>query len=331
MGRGSPICERVCKKIVDYFKNNVPQCQIAKALQISSSTVHNIIKSFRETGEISVHKGQGRRPLLDARGLWALRRHCITHRHDSVIDITKWAQEYFQKPLSVNTICRAICRCQLKLYHAKKEAICEHCSEVPLCPVDQGSFKMDCSIGKVFYGQTSPNMTFCWKSRTPVLRAKEEGDLPACYQHSVQKPASLMVWGCISAYGMGSLHVLEGTMNAERYIKVLEQHMLPSRRRVFQLDNAKPHTAAITTAWLRSRRVRVLNWPACSPDLSPIENVWRIIKWKIHQRRPRTLQQLETISGKNGTKFQHQTQKLITSMPRRLQTVLKRRGDATPW
>ncbi len=106
-----------------------------------------------------------------------------------------------------------------------------------------------------------------------------------CYQRSVQKPASLMVWGCISAYDMGSLHVLEGTMNAERYIKVLEQHMLPSRRRlfqgrpcVFQQDNTKPHTAAITTAWLRSRRVRVLNWPACSPDLSPIENIWRIIK-----------------------------------------------------
>ncbi len=61
-----------------------------------------------------------------------------------------------------------------------------------------------------------------------VLWAKEEGDHPACHQRSVQKPASLMVWGCISAYSMGSLHVLEGTMNAERYIKVLEQHMLPS-------------------------------------------------------------------------------------------------------
>ncbi len=73
MGRGSPICERVRKKIVEYFKNNVPQHQIAKALQISSSTVHNIIKRFRETGEISVRKGQGRRPLLDARGLRALR------------------------------------------------------------------------------------------------------------------------------------------------------------------------------------------------------------------------------------------------------------------
>ncbi len=66
MGRGSPICERVRKKIVEYFKNNVPQRQIAKALHISSSTVHNIIKRFRETGAISVRKGQGRRPLLDA-------------------------------------------------------------------------------------------------------------------------------------------------------------------------------------------------------------------------------------------------------------------------
>ncbi len=83
--------------------------------------MHNIIKRFRETEEISVHKGQGRRPLLDARGLRALRRHCITHRQDSVIDIAKWAQEYFQKPLSVNTIRHAICRCQLKLYHAKRK------------------------------------------------------------------------------------------------------------------------------------------------------------------------------------------------------------------
>ncbi len=85
-----PICERVHKKILENFKNNVPQHQIAKTLQILSSTVHNIIKWFKETGEISVRKGEGRRPLLDARGLRALKRYCITHRHDSVFDITKW-------------------------------------------------------------------------------------------------------------------------------------------------------------------------------------------------------------------------------------------------
>ncbi len=65
--------------------------------------------------------------------------------------------------------------------------------------------------------------------------------------------------GCISAYGMSSLHVLEGTLNAERHIKVLVQLMLPSRRCVFQQDNAKSHNVAPATAWLRSRRDRVLN------------------------------------------------------------------------
>ncbi len=60
--------------------------------------------------------------------------------------------------------------------------------------------------------------------------------------------------------------------------------MLPSRRRLFQQDNAKPHTVAITTAWLRSRRVRVLNWPVSSPDRSPIETIWHISKIKIRQR-----------------------------------------------
>ncbi len=59
MGRCSPICERVRKKIVENFRNNVPQCQITKYLQIASYTVHNIIKRFRETEEISVRKGQG--------------------------------------------------------------------------------------------------------------------------------------------------------------------------------------------------------------------------------------------------------------------------------
>ncbi len=264
---------------MEHFKNNIPQCQIAKALQISS--VHNIIKNFRETGEISVHKGQGQIPLLDARGLRALRRHCIPHQHDSVIDFTKWAQEYFQKPLSVNTIRRAICRCQLKLYHAKRKPYVNIFQKRRRVLWAKAHLKWTVSKWKsVLWSDESKFDILVGNHGRRVLRAKEEGDLAACYQHSVQKPASLMVWGGISAYGMGSLHVLEGTTNAQRYIKVLEQHMLPSRRRlfqgrpgVFQQDNANPHTAAIATAWLRSRRVRV-NWPACSPDLSPIDKIW---------------------------------------------------------
>uniref|UniRef100_A0AAY5KWG5 Tc1-like transposase DDE domain-containing protein n=1 Tax=Esox lucius TaxID=8010 RepID=A0AAY5KWG5_ESOLU len=97
-----------------------------------------------------------------------------------------------------------------------------------------------------------------------------------------------MVCGCISAHGMGDLNICEGTIKAEQSIQVLEQHMLPSRqclfqRRpcLFQYDNDKPHSARITTACLCRKRVRVLNWPACSPDLSPTEIIWRIMKQQI--------------------------------------------------
>ncbi len=196
MGRGSSVCERVHKKIVEYFKNNVPQCQIAKALQISQSTVHNIIKRFRETVEISVRKGQGRRPLLDTRGLRALRRHCITHRHDSVIEITKWAQEYFQKPVG-NTIRSAICRCQLKLYHAKRKPYVKMVQK--RCHVLWAKAHLKWPFSKwksVLWSDESKFDILVGNHGRRVLRAKEEGDLPVCYQHSVQKPASLMVWGC---------------------------------------------------------------------------------------------------------------------------------------
>ncbi len=266
-------------------------------------------------------------------------QHCITHRHESVIDITEWAQKYIQKPLSVNTSRCAFCRCQLNLYHAKRKPYVNIVQKRRHILWAKAHLKWTVSKWKrVLWSDESKLDILVENHGRRVLRAKEEGDLPACLQHSVLKPASLMVWGCTSAYGMGCLHVLEGTMNAERYIKVLEQHMLPSRQClfqgrpcVFQQDNAKPYTAAIITAWLHSRRVWVLNWPACSSDLSPVENIWCIIKWKIRQRRPQTLQELETNIRQEWDQIPTLTlQKLITSMPRCLQTVLKRR-DLTQW
>ncbi len=137
----------------------------------------------------------------------------------------------------------------------------------------------------------------------------------------------------------GNLHFCDGTINAEKYIEILEHNMLPSRRHlfqgrpcIFQQDNAKPHSAHITKSWLRRKRVRVLDWPACSPDLFPIENVWRILKRKMRQRRPRTVAHLKTCLQEEWDKITPETlHHLVSSVPKRLLSVVKRNGNITKW
>ncbi len=111
MDRGSPVCQQIRETIIEMFKNNVPQRKIGRDLDISPSTVHNIIKRFKESGGISVRKGQGCKPKLNNRDLRSLRRHCIKNRHSSISDITTWAQDYFGKPLSSTTIRSYIHKC----------------------------------------------------------------------------------------------------------------------------------------------------------------------------------------------------------------------------
>ncbi len=87
---------------------------------------------------------------------------------------------------------------------------------------------------------------------------------------------------------------------------------------IFQQDLAPAHTAKGTKSWFNDHGVvTVLDWPANSPDLNPIENLWGIVKRKMRDTRPNNADDLKAaIKATWASIPPQQCHKLITSMPR---------------
>lgn len=176
-------------------------------------------------------------------------------------------------------------------------------------------------------------------SGSKVIRTKKEAYHRDCLKRTVKFPASVMVWGCMSAKGLGQLCFVENSINAVCYINILKENLLPSipkittfNEYIFQQDGAPAHTAKLTKKWLTENHITVLVWPSSSPDLSPIETVWAIMKRRLGND-PQT-----TISGLKA-KIQEiwdsitpiECQNLINSMNKRINAVIKAKGDVTQY
>ncbi len=148
-----------------------------------------------------------------------------------------------------------------------------------------------------------------------------------------------MIWAAMSSAGVGPLCFLKSTVNAAIYQDILEHFMLPSADKlygdadfIFQQDLVPAYTAKGTKSWFIDYGVTVLDWPANSPDLNPIENLWGIVKRKMRDTRPNNADDLKaTVKETWASIPPQQCHKLITSMPRRIEAVIKAKEAPTKY
>ncbi|GFX73518.1 transposable element Tcb1 transposase, partial [Trichonephila clavipes] len=173
------------------------------------------------------------------------------------------------------------------------------------------------------------------EGRFRVWRHRGKRMLNSCVMHHHTDPApGIMLWGSIGYHSRTPLVRIAGTLNSQRYISgMLEPVVTPYIQglatAIFQQDNARPHVASIVQRFFVNHQIKLLPWPARSPDLSPIESMWSMVAQRLIQITPPAatpdLIWIRVETTWSAVPQEH-TQSLFESMPRRVTAVISNNG-----
>ena len=328
------------RAILEHHSDGMTISAISKAIKRSVSVVHRVIKRYKDFNTISAKPKTGRPRITTPKKDRIIVRASLTDRFKSATSICRDLGESSNINISSRTVSRRLNEGKLKactpahkplISRKNQKARVKYAQEHVVWSKEQWE--------KVHFSDESKYNLYGSDGKIYVRRRKNERLSVNCVKKTVKYGGgSIMVWGSISAEGTGPLVLLHGKVNSGVYKNVLRQYAIPymqacnAQPPIFMQDNAPCHKAKCVTEYLKRENIKVMDWPAQSPDLNPIENIWKIVGEKARSRNPKNLEELWTYLKQEWHSIDRDfCGKIIFSCSKRCQDVIKNKGLFTKY
>jgi len=323
-------------------EGGVPITQIAQRMGCTRRTIQRLIERQQETGSVDDRPRPGRERVTTPGQDRHIRLMHLRDRFRTAAQTARETQGVNHRPVSSSTVERRLRSSGLTarrpyrgnlLTQPRRERRLQWCRAHSRWTRQQWN--------TVLFTDESRFCVSRADGRERVWRRTGERYADACVRQADRWGGpSVMVWAGISNRYRTPLVVIQGILNARRYIdEVLEPHMVPFMEQhqdlaIFQQDNARAHSARLTMNFLNENNINVMEWPAFSPDLSPIEHLWDQLGQGIQRRTPRPTtrnQLIQALQEEWNNVPQHRIQTLVSSMRRRCIACVDARGGHIPY
>lgn len=326
------------RKLVIFHRNKGKTYRkIGEILKLSFSTVRNIINRHLYEDRVENAARSGRPKVLGATEKKFILREIRTNPRISAPKLVSLVQENFGKSASAETIRRILrsenyngrlCRKKPFVSEVNRIKRLKFAKSYVSRPLEswKNVIFVDESKFNLFGNDGRPRV---WRKPNTALDKKH---LCATIKHG---GGSVMVWACMSYHGVGNLVFIQGNMNKMIYLNILRENLHQSGEKMgirncfeFYQDNDPKHKAYEVRSWLLYNCPKVVDTPAQSPDLNPIENLWDYVDRKVRLHDITSISMLKEVLAREWNAIGKDVcAKYVSSMPKRMSLVINRKGN----